>query len=554
MTISDIVKTFSKKEIKFLLITIVVTMIIVSVPSIYGLLTTPDHFIYTPNYNRATGDTYVYLSMIEETRQGNVTFHNLFTSEDHKPVLVNPFWLSVGFWSRTLSINPLFLIQAAKIILIPFTLSLIYITTSIFIKKRSTRMLSLLMTLGVSGFGYAYYRFFKPDIIPNVFTIKFYSTPTDIWLSEAYAMHSFYSSPHFQASICFLLLVFIFFMLGVEAANKKYIIISGILGLVLAFFHPYEIIYIYFIFAAFIFIKFLSSKKNFFEAAKKYVSFFAIMFGISIPGLLYLVYTFLSEPALSSWAFQSQTTSPKFELYLLGFGITIPLAALGIIFSLKKLDNAKIFLFTWLILTFPLLYIPLPFNRRFAEGIFIPLGILSSIGVYKIYQLIVKNKSKTIKYATIVIFAVILCASLLPTQIYNFYAFIELQRIYKMTPFYLEKTYDESFKWIKANSTSNDIVISGHTEGFLIPAFTARRVYVGHSLQTANFETKKNNMENFFKDDENPDNKKKFLKENKISLVFYGKGEKSLGSFNPERKDFLEKVFENTDVAVYKVK
>ena len=48
--------------------------------------------------------------------------------------------------------------------------------------------------------------------------------------------------------------------------------------------------------------------------------------------------------------------------------------------------------------------------------------------------------------------------------------------------------------------------------------------------------------------------RKAFLEENQIAYVYFGIEEKSYANFNPDEEVFLEKVYSNSEVSLYKVK
>jgi hypothetical protein len=108
--------------------------------------------------------------------------------------------------------------------------------------------------------------------------------------------------------------------------------------------------------------------------------------------------------------------------------------------------------------------------------------------------------------------------------------------------------------WITKSVQPGEVILSGHISGFLIPAFTARPVYLGHDLQTAYFSFKKPLMEWFYRDDSEADVKKEFLEQNQIRYVYFGPNERTSGSFDPDTKDYLEPAFAAGRVEIYKVK
>lgn len=553
MKLSEIIRAISRRERIIILWIAIALCIFTTVPFIYGQLQTPADSVYTPNFHRTTGDTYVYMSMVEEARQGALTFHNLFTSENHPPVLLNPLWWILGFCARFFTLDPGWWLQIARAVLIFVTVPTIYLTIAVFIKKYSTRLLSFILALSVSGLGYLYYRLVDSSIMPNIFTVEFYSTPTDIWLSEAHPLLIFLASPHFQLSLICLLFTFIFFYLGMTGGPKRYLVYSGLFNLALAVFHPYETVFILFAILSFTLVLIFWPDTSW-KKVGSYLVRLAIAILITAPGLIYQVYIFFGQPVFKSWAWQSMTISPDYQYYLWGFGIFIPLAVIGTIVMFRHFNRGYAFILTWVIVTIPLLYSPFPFNRRFIEGIFVPLGILGAMAIVAIYEKISANPAWPRKLFALIA-GIILFVTIAPTNFYNWWSFLEVQRQYPVVPFYLPKDERNAVEWLKNNTSPGTVVLSGHIAGFFIPAFSARPVFLGHDLQTAYFAQKKPMMEWFFRSDtEDADLKREFLILNNISYIYYGPNEHSLGSYNLENKDYLTQVFEDGNVAIFKVK
>ena len=552
MKLKEIIKSISRPERRFIIIAIAIILVLSSLPYIYGWWQNPTESLYLGNYHRASGDYYVYMSMVEEAKSGAMSFHNLFTSEEHQPVLINPFWFGVGQFARIFNIDTRLTIHIFRIALIFLTVPVIYLAMATFIKTRALRYIAFILSITGSGWGYIYYRFFRPDIIRDLFYIDFFKAPTDIWLTEANSLLLFLSSPHFQASLICLLFAIIFFYLGFRYGNFRYLAVSGLFNLALAFFHPYETVYLVLLTGIFALIIIIGKfyRKDY-RSGSQYFFRYLVPNLIAAPGLLYQIYIFRMEPALRSWSEQSQTISPSFKYYLLGWGILLPLALIGSVFLVKKTDQRRLWLLVWCWGTIPLLYIPIAFNRRFAEGIFIPLGILSAVGIYFLYK---KFRTKAGKTIYILALGIILALSLMPTNIYNLWSFIGIHDIYKSTPFYLPLKEYQALEWLKNNSTSADVVLSEHISGFYIPAFTARRVYIGHDLQTANFSEKKKNVNWFFKTQADDNEKLTWLETNNISFIFYGPNEQSNSILVPAEKDFLAEVYSNSQVQIFSLK
>jgi uncharacterized membrane protein len=117
---------------------------------------------------------------------------------------------------------------------------------------------------------------------------------------------------------------------------------------------------------------------------------------------------------------------------------------------------------------------------------------------------------------------------------------------------FLSKEKLTAMLWLKDNTPEESFVFATYTNGNLIPAFAVRRTYIGHWGISALPQIKINETKQFF---ETYDNKVRatFLQVNQIDYLFYGPEEKEFKNFNPDKSDYLKKVYQNNEVAIYKV-
>lgn len=107
--------------------------------------------------------------------------------------------------------------------------------------------------------------------------------------------------------------------------------------------------------------------------------------------------------------------------------------------------------------------------------------------------------------------------------------------------------------WLGANSDWQATVFAAERTGSFIPARIGHRVYLGHPIETAAYDTKKSNVERFFGTEMADDERRALLAGCGCRFVFYGPSEKMLGSFQPGAADFLQLRYANDSAAVYEV-
>jgi hypothetical protein len=106
--------------------------------------------------------------------------------------------------------------------------------------------------------------------------------------------------------------------------------------------------------------------------------------------------------------------------------------------------------------------------------------------------------------------------------------------------------------WLKQNTSEESVVLSTYENSYLIPAFAQRAVYFGHWGPTADAANKMMRLRWFF-EISTSETRGIFLKNNKIDYLFFMPGGQTTAIFDPAQDDYLENVYQNSEVAIYKV-
>ena len=120
--------------------------------------------------------------------------------------------------------------------------------------------------------------------------------------------------------------------------------------------------------------------------------------------------------------------------------------------------------------------------------------------------------------------------------------------------FYISREKKEAKDWIKEKTTQDSAILASSFMGNLIAGFEGRAVFIGHAAETAKFAEKAEDLNWFFGNNKDDERKKEFLKKYNLDYIFYSDLEKQIGEFKPEEKNYLETVYQNSEVSVHKVK
>ena len=109
-------KTYTRKQNIIVLIIILGVLVLTSLPYIVGILINSNDYFLGGNHLNQT-DLYVYISHIEQIKDGKILVANLFTSEKQTPVFFTPLWLVLGFIAKIFNLNVLLVFQLARILI-----------------------------------------------------------------------------------------------------------------------------------------------------------------------------------------------------------------------------------------------------------------------------------------------------------------------------------------------------------------------------------------------------------------------------------------------------
>jgi hypothetical protein len=547
-----IFKKIKKNELIFVFAVAFFVIILTSLPYIYGLLKTPANYQYL-GIHMAPSDIFVYESYVNQIKEGKIFLTNHFHNDLIEEKNFNIFWLVVGLFAKIFNLSALLAIHLFRVILIPICLLSIYLFLSLFFKNRNKRKIALLLISFSSGLGAILSPIIRPFAYINEKT-GYFGWPMDLWVSESNSFLTFYHSPHFIASLTFLVLIFYFFLQALNRNKYTCSVTAGLLGLAYFNFHPFYIVTIASIFLGYLLFSFIKKQRDLSLKILKH----GIVFGLfSLPSIIYHIINTLGNPIIQEKAAQNVCKTTSIPLTIISFGIPLLLAIYSVYYLVKK-DNKLIkkysFIVVWLIVNLIIIYLPfLNFQRRLIEGIQIPIVILATISIFIIYEKYKHRKTLKIITKDKDILKLYLLITLIVLSLSNLYIMMEgLLAINQKIP-YIEKSKVEGFSWIDKNTDKESTILSNSYLGNIIPGFTNRDVFIGHWVETTNYQEKQNKTMWFFGENNEDQQKKEFLKNSRINYIFYSNIEEKMGKFNPDEKNYLKNVYNQNEVKVFKV-
>src|SRR5262249_49149517 len=210
----------------------------------------------------------------------------------------------------------------------------------------------------------------------------------------------------------------------------------------------------------------------------------ACLFAVGIvPGVGYLLYLNRSNEVLREWLRITDTFSPPVWEYVLGFGLVGVLGLVGLRMMWTRHIQYDRLLSIWVAVQALLLYLPISFQRRFVEGLQLPLSIAASVALFGFANRMKKANHK--RYRSVLLVGAIVFASLTNVGFLVGQVAGRGQGTGANDPRrYLPRDVVAAFDWLRANSTPGTVLFSSYLTGNIAPSMTGMRVFLGHYAQT----------------------------------------------------------------------
>lgn len=539
----------SKQERFWVLGTILVALFLSSSPYLYGMIRQGHDFRYLWVNPLGPADTNVYFSFIKQAAQGKVFLENLHTSEIQNGSIFHPLWLVLGWVAALFHIAIPVIFHVARVIFGGIFLLLLYRFLLEFFEQPRQRILAFLLLTFSSGLG----AFFSLGINVADNTQQFLLLPTDQWVPESNTFLTLLHSPLFILSQTLLLVLAWSF--AKEKQYTSYVFFAALVFL-LGILHPYDLVTTLMIMVSYFSIRIAQNRTVRSQDVRRYIRRTLLVVLFAVPSALYFILVGRIEPAIGQWAQQNITPSPLPHNYIIGYGLLTPFAVVGFTALRKTRKPVQLLVLTWVVVSILLLYVPVQINRRFTNGLHIPLAILAAVGIDILWNG-VAHKLRNRRWTRQVVLAT--CGWVVGLGLFLSSGVTVARAIYwEANPvnsiYYVPRNVMTAIQWMEKSLPRNAVIISHPFIGNLIPAVTGDRVYAGHGHQTLHWKEKVDLLKNWFfytnKDDEA---KVAFLKRERISFIFFSQYEDVIGSFDPSAKPYLQRVAQFGSAAVYRV-
>lgn len=551
----ELFQKISKKEWYFIGLVSLFLIIMTGAPYLYAWINTPPGDVYLGNHNLTPGDTYVYFSYAKQAEQGHLLFKDLYTSESQGRTIFIPYFLAFGLLAKIFSISFPVLHQLVRLCLIPIFIAVLYLFIVLFFNHKKWRQAALIFTVFASGISAYFYDLFiqRSELYDRP---GYFHAPMDLWVSESNIFLTLYHNPLYIVALILIVLIFIISLIAFKNRNLKYAFWVGILSLFLFINHPYHPPTIYGVLGIYALYMIISQRQKII----KLIAAYSILVLVSLPAIIYYLYLIFKDPIMNyKMTIQG---GPAFPLTAVSYGLLFLFAIFGTWLAATKRVNKNeeinkeylSFVVIWFLTSFILIHFDfLRHPRRLSLGLQIPISLLSVVFFIYVFDLL-RMKSKRIaailaglpKGLFLIFFVIFFSFSGLVIWLSDISLFAS-----QNNSVYLSRPTYEGMEYL--NNLDDKAVLASVFHGNLIPGISGRTVYIGHDPETILFNDKVLKVKWFFQDNKNDEKRLDFLINNNIGYLFWSADEERYGSFSPEKTNFLEEVYRNSEVKIYKV-
>jgi hypothetical protein len=471
-----------------------------------------------------------HLAKMWQGYRGHWRYRLLFTPEDHEGAFLQTFYVALGHLARLTSLSLPATYQLARVLLGFVMLLTIYRFVAQFLSPVRLRRIAFLLATTASGLGWL-----KEIIAP---TAPGGVSPMSFWLIDAYTYLSLLTFPHFCLAITLLLSIFLLLLREPEGPSPKGAAAAALASVGLGIVHPYMLIVADLVPALYWVVDGLGTRRM-----RRGFLALAAMGVIQAPILAYDLWVFRTNPVFAAWSAQNMTLSPPPWIYLFGYG---PLLLLGFVEVGTRRRGAigwSRFLWIWIAVVTILVHLPWNLQRRFLEGVQVPMGIVATLGL--------TLAAGRIRHLRIRRTAPIAVVGLL--AIGNTYLTVGLiwSGAARNSILFWPDDVIEAVDWLGTHTSWRQTVLTSPETGGLIPARIGHQVVIGHEMETINYDHKREAVQHFYGSDTASSERLAIMRRWQVDSVVCGPNEQSLNGLEVSAPLALDAVFTRGDVTIY---
>ncbi len=478
----------------------------------------------------AYDDTFSYLAWMRQSANGHWLMCDLYASEPQACEFFLPLWAVLGAIARIAGAPPVWVFHGARLVALLLLLIAARSVALRVMKSRRRVRFTLWMYAMSGGLGWLVFLWNNGKGLLNPSVI---SGSVDLNVPEAVAFRSGFAQVHFTVGAALVALAINLVFSSLLSGKINQAIAAGLLISLLSVVHPYLVVVVLgVVVVALALWPSINSREQ--EVKRAYVGAARVGFAFGVaaaPGLAYLVYLNQSNELLREWLRVTDTFSPQPLEYAFGFGLVAALAIVGFKVLWRGRAPAGRLLLIWVIIHAALLYAPVSYQRRFVEGLQLPLCVTASVAVFWMMRKL-RLARRVRSFALI---ALVAMASLTNLGFMIGQVAARGDASGRNDPRrYLPSDLVDALSWLAVNAEPDAVIFSSYLTGNIAPSITGLRVYLGHYGQTLRSAQKGERVMAFYTGRMSDEAARSLFSEHRVSYVIYGPFERAIsGQFNP---------------------
>ena len=495
-----------------------------TVPYVLASLRTPTGFVFS-GVLTAYDDTFAYFAWMRQGANLQLLMCDPYTSETQPCEFFLPLWTLLGFMARVTGLSIPLTFHAIRLLSALLLLVAAKFVAGLVVKSRTRLRYTLWLYASSGGFGWLVFGLKNRG---NLFGGAG-SGSVDLNLPEAIAFRSIFAQVHFCIGVALLSAAIALFLKAAVENNSIRAAIAGLLTSLLAVIHPYMVVVVCAVSVVGVLLLRPIGKHR--DGSNAYSSSVSVVGGFAVgavPGVGYLLYLKRSNEVLREWLKVTDTFSPPAWEYALGFGFVGLLGLVGLYLIWTRHNKYGRLLSIWVAVQALLLYFPVSFQRRFVEGLQLPLSIAASAALVGIANKTLRKTQRKYYRSAILAGAIVLAAltniGFLVGQISGRGEGSGANDPRR----YLSTDVIAACDWLRAKSTPETVLFSSYLTGNIAPSMTGMRVFLGHYAQTLRSDEKGPLVAAFYSNTMGDNEIRKLFSEQSIRYVFYGPFERAI--------------------------
>ncbi len=503
-----------------------------------------------------------YLAKMRQGADGYWLFHLTYTPEPHDGAFIFLFYIALGHLAVLTHLPLIVVFHLARLSAGLILLLIVFRFIAQVTAEASERRQAFIFVLTASGLGWL--------------GVLFGAFPINLWVPEAFVPYSLYANPHFPLAMALMLVILERTVLipfkaeltqsqpspqpspfgrgsiaspplgGIEGERSiaTSLLLTALTALALALILPFALLTVWAVLGVYLAWHYVMIRRLPWQSI-----WHTLAVGLSSAPVIYYDYwVSRTNPILAGWSMQNVTPAPNLLDFWLGYGLVGMLAVWGgwlVVRSRRGSDppfNPGLWLvLLWAVTTIVLVYLPLDLQRRFINGLHIPLCILAAIGLQRgLVTLRWRLPRRRVAVGGVVVAGLVgtLFVWLLPL-----FGLLQPPDESPTTALFFERQGEiEIFIWLRENIQVDQIILASPRLGVFLPGQTGARVFYGHPFETIEADQKKAQVEAFYRGDIDSLNPP-------VDFIIYGPSEQTIG--RPKNLAAYPVVFSTENMTIY---